>query len=486
MDNDDNCTIKFGVVVVDTMSNPTSGWACLSGGVEPAQRISNLDELPDDAIWWSNIPLDIKGAHLIFENFPHLRNDRYLPVIPRMNLQGWGIENTAVRIPLDPASNCSFLAARFQAVMRMAFNLVREVHPDITAGQMFTGETLAHDLNPILTKPDNNNQFDQEITEPKTLHDYGISTCERNVGPFQTYRIHRPKLTYIRELLNSVVPDFSTQFQYMSYQELDERFEDFAQNRRKSDSTAMVDITVNEIDEYHASMFGIDQYFPYNVKVDHNRWVNGPEFLHLMELTQMLVKCCWFCSKTTRFLDNQCEPLKSFLNNDQNKCSWSAGIVAESISNAVINRKIATSTKPKGCELDYVNTGWQGEWIRGNNWILMLENATKFVKLGYAVVSYGFGWMYVKVPKDLEVEFILDCMELGFVPEHPVIHNGTLKASLPTQWGGDELDYFTAVGLLTGNREVLERLERLSRSPAKERGDLMAEMRKMVSPPLVQ
>ena len=72
---------KFGVVLFDDVKEPMDGFSCVAG--KTPSRISGINELSTDVIWWTNIPYQEFYNSTEAWRSPWLRHDKYLVVSPR-------------------------------------------------------------------------------------------------------------------------------------------------------------------------------------------------------------------------------------------------------------------------------------------------------------------------------------------------------------------------------------------------------------------
>ena len=86
------------MVLFDDVKEPMDGFACIAG--QNPTRISGINELSTDCIWWTNIPYQQFYNSTEAWRSPWLRHDKYLVVSPRDALLEWAIDPATADVNL--------------------------------------------------------------------------------------------------------------------------------------------------------------------------------------------------------------------------------------------------------------------------------------------------------------------------------------------------------------------------------------------------
>jgi hypothetical protein len=419
---------KFGLVYFDDDQEPGAGWAAVAG--EPARRIMGSNELPTDTLWWTNIQYGhFYRRSEAFRN-PNLRHDKYLVVSPKDCLREWGHNPESV----DAGFTCTFGARCFDRIMRIAWNIVSEVHPKMRTEEAFTGKTLREDLRSLFP----------ELEYPKgpaaTLMKTGIAWEEFTPTTVRTPRgakfltLRRPRMSYANEMLQTPVP--RGPFVHRTRRELKVEAAGMLDHVKRLDQPCMVEVTVKSMQPEVAPIYGFGAAIDKDKRVSRS-WVAHPEFILLSSLADIEVRSVYMGREYWGMMPDLPDAIQGFLSNRYSDLSWSAGIVAEALWRAVPLSEDKSKAGPMRDGEERAQTSWQGAWIRAADKSTMFLSSMRLTELGYAVSSYGLGWVRCSVTEEEVPNLLKDGLSLGLVPVVSEVPDGTFRNLREINWQGD-------------------------------------------------
>lgn len=449
---------KFGVVLFDQDQDPGAGWCAVAlpgGRTSTARRINGPNELANDTIWWTNIGYEMffKGTE-VWRN-PTLRHDKYLVVSPQDVLKEWGYDPAGV----EPHFVTSFCASIFDRIMRMAWQLLSDVNPKLRIDQAFVGKTLREDLRPLLP------ELDYPKLEAAESMTSGVAWAEftgtgaRGPKGGKWITLRKPRLSYAMTMLQTPVPQGP--YEHLSRMDLRQKGPDRVAYIAGLETPCMVEVTVRSMQPEVAPIYGFGAAIDKDKRVNRS-WVAQPEFVLLNTFAEIDVRSAWVGEKNWALVPAMNEAVRSFLSDKHTNYSWSAGVLAETLWRAVALGEDKAKAGPLRTGEQRAQTSWQGLWLRASDKCEMFRAGMRLTELGYAVLSYGLGWVRCMVAEEEVAQLIKDGLLLGLVP-HPVdVPRAAFPSNRPIPWdqANDPKSRLYAQFSVTGNQNMLWNLDR--------------------------
>ncbi len=427
---------RFGFVFFDDIKDPTSGWASLG---QKSTRISSVDDLSTGVIWWSNIDYSVFFYSTEIWRKSFLRHDRYLVVSPDRALAEWN--HDAKRLTND--FKCTFLAQVFNRIMHAAFNLARRQIPTLTMEKLFGGQRLLDDLRVLMPEMDYPRADAAAIMKVDQAYAEFTKCTVRTPYDGENIILRRPRLLYAATMLQLPVP--VGPFENMDRREMRKAGgDDRAQFVRESDKPFMVELTVERMDQNIAPIYGFSNASDKNKKKTTRSWVAHPEFLALNEFAEMDIRSAWVGDSYKNLYEDLDSNIQDFFNNPINDALWTSGIIAETLWRSMLLKESGDKVGRAADGDERAGTSWEGAWIRAQDKIMMFAAAKVLTDRGYAVTSYGLGWVMCKVPREMKAEYLKDALSLGLVPAMSDIPDGLFPKKSRIPWTDDQKSFFLA------------------------------------------
>ena len=409
---DEEYELRFGVVIFDDETEPGAGWAssCLNGRPGPAKRIAGHNELPTDTIWWSNISYEhfFRGRSEPWRN-PNLRHDKYLVVGPKDVLREWGHDPTNI----DPDFVCTFNAQAFERIMRIAWRLLSDANPKARIENVFQGKTLREDLRPLLPGMEYPKLEAADVFKSGQAWEEFTATGVRGPRGGKWVVLRRPRVSYGMAMLNTPVP--TGPYDFLTRHDLRQLSKDRVQYVKDSKRPCVADVSVIKIQPEVAPIYGFGAATDKDKRVMRS-WVAGPEFEILAKFAEVEVRSLYQAAEYRAMVPEMIEPVREFLDDKFTDFSWAAGIVVESLWRAVTLGESKGKAGPMSAGESRAMTSWQGLWLRAADKSQMFKNSMRLAELGYAVLSYGLGWVRCMVGEEEVANLIKDGLSLGLLP----------------------------------------------------------------------
>ena len=448
---DEPGTRKFGCVLFDDEKNPAAAWVAVNGG--EAKRINGMHQLPTDSIYWTNISYEsfFRGSNA--DRNPWLRHDAYLVTKPKDVLLEWGLDPAAT----PPDYTAMFCSTMFSRVMTLAFRLAKECDERLRMTTLFSTETLRSDLRRLLPKFDFPKGEAAAVMKSGQAFQEFTRTGVRGIRGAKLFKLRRPRLPYALELLTTPVP--RGPFEFRSRRELRDISPDRVAWVRGTDRPCMVEVTVDEMQEDAAPVYGFGNSTDKERKIPRS-WVAHPEFLLMSSFSSLDVKNAYVGREYSHLNLALPEPVRRFLSDRHGEASWSAGIVAETLWRA------ATMGEPKGGPRgqpgeEKAATSWEGAWLRAADKTSGFLSSMRLADMGYKVASYGYGWIMCNATEDQIPDLVRDALSIGFFPNLFDSPDGLFPKGANVQWGGDKKSKILAHLTVTRNQKLLYHLDRI-------------------------
>lgn len=201
-------------------------------------------------------------------------------------------------------------------------------------------------------------------------------------------------------------------------------------------------------------------------------WVAHPELAVLAKFAEIDVKSVWVGKEYGVIAPRLPEAVKDFLSDKHSEFSWTAGIIAETLWRAA-GLAEEKGRGGRGDDEDRAHTSWQGAWLRAADKSAMFLSSMQLTEMGYAVRSYGLGWIRVMVPEESAADLIKDGLSIGLIPQLVDVPEGAFSMSRAVPWGGDQRSQFLAQMTAAGNRTMLWNLDKLPLLDKAERNSML-------------
>jgi hypothetical protein len=441
---------KFGCVLFDDEKNPGAAWVAVNGG--EARRIDGTNQLPTDALYWTNISYE--SFFMSTEAFrnPWLKHDAYLTLKPKDVLVEWGMDPSTTAA--DYAAK--FLSTMFGRVMGIAYRLAKECDSKVRMSTLFGGKTLRDDLRSLLPKVEFPKGEARNIMKQGQAYSLFTRTGVRGVRGGRNVMLRKPRIPYTLEMLSTPVP--KGPFEFRSRAHLRTISPDRVAWVRGTDQPCMVEVTVDSMQGDVAPVYGFGNSTDKDRRIPRS-WVAHPEFLVMSSFSELSVSNAYVGREYDQLNLALPEPVKRFLSDKHVETSWSAGIVAETLWRSV------TLGEPKERGSlpgeDRAGTSWQGAWVMAADKTSGFLSAMKLTDLGYAVTSYGYGWIYCQVTEDQVSDLMRDGLSIGLVPRLMDVPNDLVGPEGNFQWGGDKKSKILATLTSQREKQLLWNLDKL-------------------------
>ena len=417
-----------------------------------AGRISGINQLPTDALYWTNLSYEsfrTTGA----DRNPWLRQDAYLTSKLKDVLLEWGCDPATT----PPDYTATFCSTMFSRVMTLAYRLARECDERVRMSTLFSGDTLRADLRRLLPPLDYPTGEAAAVLKAGQGFAEFTRTSMRSVKGSRLYMLRRPRLPYALEMLATPVP--KGPFQFRSRRELREISPDRVAWVRRTGVPCIVEVTIDEMQQDAAPVYGFGNAMDTDHRVPRS-WVTHPEFMMLSSFSSLDVKNAYVAKEYSQLNLVLPEPVRQFLSDPHVEASWSAGVLAETLWRAAcMGPKKERGRNTPGEER--AGTSWQGAWIRAADKGSGFLSAMRLADMGYSVSSYGYGWMLCSATEDQLPDLIRDGLSIGMFPRLLDVPQGLFGATSAIQWGGDRRSKIMAQLIVTQQKHLLWNLDRL-------------------------
>jgi hypothetical protein len=340
--------------------------------------------------------------------------------------------------------------------MTLAYRLARECDERVRMTKLFQGDSLRADLRRLLP------QLDYPKGEPAVVLKQGQAYSEftrtsmRGVKGARLFQLRKPRLPYALEMLTTPVP--KGQFTFRSRKELRDISPDRVAWVRATDRPCMVEVTVDEMQQDAAPVYGFGNSTDKDRKIPRS-WVAHPEFMLMSCFSSLDVKNAYVAAEYSQMNLSLPEPVRRFLSDMHAEASWSAGVLSETLWRAAC----LGPPKERGQTVgeDRANTSWQGAWIRAADKASGFLSAMRLADMGYSVASYGYGWIQASVTDDQISDLVRDGLSIGLFPRLFDVPGGAFGASSPIPWGGDKKSRIMAQLTVSQQKHLLWNLDRL-------------------------
>jgi hypothetical protein len=457
-------SLKFGVVLFDDTKNPGAAWVAVNGS--KARRIDGTNSLPTDAIYWSNITYeDFFRTTEVYRN-PWLRHDAYLVTKPKDVLVEWDLDPATT----PPDYMAEMLSTKFSHIMTMAYKLAKECNERMRMTTLFKCNTLREDLRFMLPKADFPKGEAASVMKAGQAFAQFTKTAVRGVKGGKLVMLRRPRVPYALEMLTTPVP--SGPFEFRSRADLRGFSPDKVAWVRGTDLPCLVEVTVDSMQQDVAPVYGFGNSTDRDRRVARS-WVPHPEFLMMSSFSELDVRSAYVGREYSQMNLALPEPVRRFLSDAHIEASWSAGVIAETLWRAAC---LGEEKKQGGVPgEDRAQTSWRGAWVMSADKAAGFMSAMRLTDMGYAVASYGYGWIFCQVTEDQIPDLLRDGLSIGLVPRLFDVPP-TLFANGGIPWGGDKKSRVLSQLTVTKQKHLLWNLDKLPLYEGSQREALMKKI----------
>jgi hypothetical protein len=462
----DGITRQFGYVCFDSEADPSDGFASVNGG--PARRINGINELSTDVIWLCNLGFDAFYKKSDAWRSPWLRHDKYLVVSPKDILKEWGMDPKTT----DATQEAPVISEFFKRIMKMAFRLIRDVDPKARMEDVFQGRFLREDLRCILPEAEYPKSEAASIIKSGNAWQEFTQTAVSPVRGGRWVMLRKPRISYAHDMFHTPIP--RGPFEFYGRSEIRSVARDKMGWVCNNENPCIAEVTINRIEGDIAPIYGFGNATEKERRIARS-WVAHPELIVMSNFTEIDIKSLYMGAEYDLIGPNLPEPVKDFLASKYTAISWSAGVLAETLWRACA----LGEEKSKAMGEERAHTSWQGVWIKGADKANMFLSSMQLTEKGYAVVSYGLGWVRVAVLEDDIPDLIRHGLTLGLLPQMCDIPKGLFGADRRVPWQGDVNSMAFSQFTLTGNRDLLWGVDTIPLLSRKQRKQTFADLLKM-------
>jgi hypothetical protein len=465
MSNEVGISRSFGYVAFDDEANPEAGFTSIAGG--HVARINDMHELSTDVIWWSNLSFDAFYKKTEAWRNPWLRHDKYLVASPNDVLKEWGLDPKEC----DVTQACPIISEFFSRIMKISFQLIKDVNPQARMEETFIGRFLREDFRCILPKPEFPKNEAAEVIKSGHAYAEFTPTGVPGVRGGRWIMLRKPRMSYAQEMFHTPIP--KGPFEFYGRAEIRSVARDKLKWVIENENPCIAEVSIKKIDGDIAPIFGFGNAAAKEKRIPRS-WVAHPELVVMEHFADIDVRRLWMGSEYDLIGPALPEPVKDFLNSNYTAISWSAGVVAETLWRA------CSLGEEKSASQDDVraHTSWQGAWLKGADKSNMFLTAMQLTKKGYAVVSYGLGWVRCAVLEEDIPDLIMDGLNIGVLPQIADIPSNLFSGETRVPWQGDVSSMAFAQFTLTGNRDLLWGCDTIPLLKRKERKKAFIELMK--------
>lgn len=422
---------SFGYIHFDKRTSPGPGWMSING--DKPQRINFLAQVPGGVVCWTNISQNA-FYHSSMAHDPRFRHDSFLVVNPLEAIEEWGLKASSLE-PEVISQICSTLFAR---IMTIVMNIGDEYYSGKNSGKFsFTEDSLIFDVGKIL--PEYEQTTDLSPVNVSIGNGWNFTRTgfipHDNKCKFISIRI--PRFSFAKFLLKSNVP--SGKNSVLRRQELDIIGQPILKWVLEQDVPFFADAVAINVSSENSSLYGLGSV---NIKSSRHRcgWISQPELVAIQNLVPTDIKAIYLADGEVEINKNFHPAIKGFLSSPHGYASWSAGIVAETIWQAIIMPPTPLSYPAISRRSPSKHT-LAGLWLNGINKANGFSMAYNFSKLGYRVISYSGSWWQIAVAPELIDPLIRHSFKFGLIPRLNDIPISMYEVKDDIAWGGSKMSH---------------------------------------------
>lgn len=405
---------KIGVVIFDRAGSydpdgENPGYRCLPGG-EPV-RIYGTGDLPTDIRWLTNINLDVAYASRL-QNSPKLLNTNFMRTSVNSVLNELGLKAK------EGGSQAYVVARVFDNVMRQAETFFGITEPPMFSLTQAIPSQLGH--RPIATS--------NKVKESSVRAVQSYGQCEvksSNEAIFTSVVI--PRARHAQNILNSGLP-------FGNWSRLGKADLPLKVDRlewvNSLDTPTMCRLKINRISKKYNSLINYGAGAGYidrrgasgaNYSVMNDRvYACSNEILFLSDIADISIEEVLIC-------DEPVEQRYAVPSDDKSAAlSYSHGLLLENMWSSL--DRDAEGKKHRSP---------MAAWLHAQDRVICLKHAAELHRLGYKILSYGYGRITLALEPNMVKQLTSDCQKLSLIPPLGVSPSDVIV--VPERPSGDDL-----------------------------------------------
>lgn len=376
-------TTVAGVAYFDDPSSLSGGWCSVNG--EKAIRFNSPAELDPQVIWITNTSIqDYNNNQLSYTS--HIRNTNFF----RQSLSA-----IASEIDIEPSAPIPTIIETLSGVSARVIGLAYEVFPGIRLGLSLADSIYEH-LQLADQRNDPAGRYQPQFQS--AFQENSLVAGVKWVPGAENVRLVPNRVSYAELLLSYPVP-------IGGLREVSEAMavEQFLALDHPAIAQAEVDLSSSENPELLA--FGVQMSGTAIMR----EWMTQPE-MHFMHISGAKIKLHRVIrSESSDVLPPMLEKISS---NAFVRCSYSAGLLAESLSFALMSKRYMRGSRT--AKTKYFFPG-RAIHMRSVDRMLSFSVAKRLADLGFRVKSYGFGGVTINATKEEVPEIMNVGADMGFM-----------------------------------------------------------------------
>ena len=438
--------IGVGVVLFDDIIQPQKAWARVATPNAKTCQISGPEELDSSIIWWSNLSTEFFLQNPDWSHYSWIKPDRYPMIRPDEALMEWGFAPTRPEFSDTPIHICEFLCNIFWRIMAFSIHLVQNLKSDISMHEFFKGEYLFNDLDLLIPNPAKSKQNRNFQPNVVNIPSFKIFQNESSVLHDQILVLRKPRLSYVRTMLNTPTLRLKHSIEYDSEQpELQPFLAELEQTKRAGLTTITKVCIANYSNE---ALTSIENWFEMIQEQDRKCiWVTSDELLILTELTEFTILSSHICEPSSAYIAEFSAPIFELFNGKIFESSWTVGIIAELLWRTLCQQHtLLTGSEEISGRLNEI-------YLQNINKSMMLEATEFLVNSGFNTLGYGFGQITMNLAKQQFIDGILCGMKVGLTPSMFDVPKHAFKVIQEESWHGCSSSFALVGCQLTHDRE---------------------------------
>lgn len=403
-----------GVVIFDSNKNydpegDNPGYRCLPGR-EPV-RIYGTRDLPTNVRWLTNINLDVAYASRL-QNSPKLLNTNYLRTSVNSILNELGLKGR-------PLAEQSFVVSNvFNNVMRLCGALLGVTEPPLFSLSQAIPSQIGHYQKPV----------DRELKSVSVRAVQSYGQCEVRSSKEAVFTsVVIPRYRHAKNILGAGLPwgdwRLVDQVCLPLKPERLEWIEGLAEPSLCKIKINRVGKKFNSLINYGAGAGLLGQRGKgggdYSVMND-RLYASSNEIAFLSDVADIVIDDVYLC-------DEPVETRYELPSNDKMApLSYSYGLLAENLWTCLDRDKDGKKQRNP-----------MSAWLHAEDRLACIKVAAELSRMGYKILSYGYGRVTLALEPDMVGRVAGDCMRLGLIP--PLGIGATDVVTIPDEPSGEDL-----------------------------------------------
>ena len=420
---------NVGVVLFDDTFAPQQAWARLATPNTTAFRISGPEELSNSVIWWSNLSAEFFLQNHAWSQYQWIKSDCYPLIRPDEALMEWGLTPSHAEQNQTQLQNCEFLCHIFWRIMNLSFRLIQCIKPDAEFFKVFNTVNLFDALQPLISGPEKSLHNQLHLTKKFDFPSFKIFQNVAKTTHNQFLNLKKPRLTYIRTLLETPILELAYSLKHDSKQPNIHTYLTKLEHYQQHGLTVFTKICIQDVNSATLSSIGywLDQVHGLNPNYI---WVTVDELSLLCNFITPEIHSSYVSRPTASFISVLAEPIQVLFYHEGFASSWTAGIIAEVLWFSILsNHKLLTCPQNTETLLNRLH-------LHHINKSSMLQAIELLVNSGFSPQGYGFGTISVSLTEQQLIDIVYIGLRTGLVPSMYDIPAQTFTAVQPESWYG--------------------------------------------------